>query len=305
MTTEIKLANFDLEAGKARIVYMGSPAMAVPQLQALVEAGHDVALVITNPDRRRSRGKKTTPTPVKAAAIELGIEVSHNPDDALNVGADLGVVVAYGSLLRRNLLEALPMVNLHFSLLPRWRGAAPVERAILAGDEKTGVCVMRIVKELDAGDIYAQREVTIGEKTSTQLATELVEVSTQLLLETLETGFGPGVAQSGEVTYARKLHADDFVIDFDLSAVEIHRRIRLGRATTWIKAKRLRILQASYDHSDIGLQPGESDGNKIACGSGHIILETVQPEGRKAVDANAWLNGARLDSTDIFGVQPT
>lgn len=298
----IRLAPLEHTGGPTRIVYMGSPQMAVPQLHALVEAGHDVALVITNPDRRRGRGSKTTPTPVKAAATELGIAVSHNPNDSLKVNADLGVVVAYGQLLKRNLLEALPMVNLHFSLLPRWRGAAPVERAILEGDTHTGVCLMRIVKELDAGAVYAKSEVAVGEKTLTELGTELVDISTQLLLETLEEGFGQPVEQSGEVTYAKKLQAKDFVLDLNRSAEELHRIVRLGRSNTTIRSRRLRVLEASYDNTETSLKPGEHDGVHIGTGSGSLILEKVQPEGKKAVDAQAWLNGARLSNSDRFGV---
>jgi Formyl transferase len=116
-----------------RLVYLGTPALAAEPLRALVHAGFDVALVVTRVDKRRGRGSDLAPSPVKAAAIELGLPVSHNVDDVLMVGADLGVVVAFGQLIKPHILEAFPMVNLHFSLLPRWRGAAPMERALLAG----------------------------------------------------------------------------------------------------------------------------------------------------------------------------
>ena len=116
--------------------------MAVPPLESLVAAGHEVALVVTGIDKRRGRGSDISPSAVKAAALNLGLPVSHDVDDVLAVGADLGVVVAFGSIIKPHVLAAVPMVNLHFSLLPRWRGAAPVERALLAGDEFTGVCVM-------------------------------------------------------------------------------------------------------------------------------------------------------------------
>ena len=143
----------------ARLAYLGTPDMAVPPLRALVEAGHDVALCVTRPDRRRGRGKEETPSPVKAAATELGIPVSHDMDDLTTAGVELAVVVAYGRIIPARLLEQIPMVNLHFSLLPRWRGAAPVERAILAGDRVTGVCLMKVEEGLDTGPVYAVRTV--------------------------------------------------------------------------------------------------------------------------------------------------
>ena len=120
----------------ARLAYLGTPDMAVPPLRALVDAGHDIALCVTRPDRRRGRGKEETPSPVKVAATELGLAVTHDMDDLATAGVELAVVVAYGRIIPARLLEQVPMVNLHFSLLPRWRGAAPVERAILAGDRR-------------------------------------------------------------------------------------------------------------------------------------------------------------------------
>jgi methionyl-tRNA formyltransferase len=145
-----------------RLVYLGTPDFAVQPLRALVEAGFDVALVVSRADARRGRGGRTMPSPVKAAALELGLPVSDRVDDVLATGADLGVVVAFGRIIRPHVLAALPMVNIHFSLLPRWRGAAPVERAILAGDERTGVDLMVVEEGLDTGGIYDRAEVVIG-----------------------------------------------------------------------------------------------------------------------------------------------
>ncbi len=142
----------------ARLAYLGTPQLAVPPLRALVDAGHDVALCVTRPDRRRGRGGQTTPSPVKAAAGELGIAVSHDMDDLLAARVELAVVVAFGRIIPARLLQELSMVNLHFSLLPRWRGAAPVERAILAGDDETGVCLMKIEEGLDSGPVYASTD---------------------------------------------------------------------------------------------------------------------------------------------------
>src|SRR3984885_16035990 len=150
--------------------------MAVGPLRALVAAGHDITLCITRPDRRRGRGGTVTPSPVKEAALSLGIPVSHAMDDVAQAGVELAVVVAYGRIIPVSLLEQVPMVNLHFSLLPRWRGAAPVERAILAGDHETGVCVMRVEAGLDTGPVYARRVVPLDDEVDLPtLQRELVE----------------------------------------------------------------------------------------------------------------------------------
>src|SRR5580704_18592186 len=148
----------------ARLAYLGTPQLAVPPLRALVDAGHDVVLCVTRPDRRRGRGGQTTPSPVKAAADERGIAVSHDMDDLAAARVELAVVVAFGRIIPARLLHELTMVNLHFSLLPRWRGAAPVERAILAGDEETGVCLMKVEEGLDSGPVYSRRTVPIDDE---------------------------------------------------------------------------------------------------------------------------------------------
>ena len=170
----------------ARLAYLGTPDMAVPPLRALVEAGHDIALCVTRPDRRRGRGKEMTPSPVKEAATELGIPVTHDMDDLATAGVELAVVVAYGRIIPARLLEQIPMVNLHFSLLPRWRGAAPVERAILAGDRETGVCLMKVEEGLDTGPVYAVRTVPLDDDiTLAALRRELVDVASALVVESL------------------------------------------------------------------------------------------------------------------------
>ena len=147
--------------------FLGTPEMAVPPLRALVDAGHEVVLVVTRADRRRGRGSALTPSPVKAAATRArppGHRRHRRPRSAID--AELGVVVAYGRIIKPHVLAALPMVNVHFSLLPRWRGAAPVERALLAGDDVTGVCIMDVEEGLDTGGVYARREVPIGPTTT-------------------------------------------------------------------------------------------------------------------------------------------
>ena len=167
-------------------------------LRALVAAGHDVALVVTRPDKKRGRGGALVPSPVKAAAQELGLPVTSRVDDVLDAGAELGVVVAYGRLIKPHVLDVLPMVNLHFSLLPRWRGAAPVERAILAGDPVTGVCVMALEEGLDTGPVYACEERPIGEEeTLEEVRTALTETGTRMLVGLLATGLPDADAPAG------------------------------------------------------------------------------------------------------------
>ena len=163
-----------------KLVYLGTPEMAVPPLRALVEAGHEVVLVVTRADKRRGRGGATTPSPVKAAALELGLTVTHQVDDVIACGRAVAPNSAWSwrsdRSSSRTCSTVLPFVNLHFSLLPRWRGAAPVERAMLAGDDLTGVCVMRVEEGLDTGGVYAVRRVPISDTvTAAELRAELVD----------------------------------------------------------------------------------------------------------------------------------
>ena len=287
-----------------RLVYLGTPEIAVAPLRALVDAGFDVALVVTNADKRRGRGGDLMPSPVKAAALDLGLTVSHELDDVLTVGADLGVVVAYGRIIGTHIIDAMPLVNIHFSLLPQWRGAAPVERALLAGDDVTGVCLMEIAEELDAGAVYARREVPIGDDdTLDSLRQKLVEVGSAMLVEELSAGLGDAVAQEGEITWARKLHADDFELDWTSAAAHIRRVVSLGRAFTTFRGKRLRIHEVSIDAERSDLSPGELDGPVVGTADAALQLMTVQPEGKARMAAADWGNGQRLTSDDRLGGQ--
>jgi len=157
----------------------------VPSLRALIDAGHDVALVITRPDRKRGRGGRLSPSPVKECAQELGLRVGHRLGDLDGVKVERGVVVAYGRLVPSELLERIPMLNVHFSLLPKWRGAAPVERAMLAGDEETGVSIMTLEPELDTGPVHLEKRVAIDDKTLATLLDELATLGAQALTEVL------------------------------------------------------------------------------------------------------------------------
>jgi methionyl-tRNA formyltransferase len=281
-------------------VYLGTPAMAVPPLEALLAAGFEVALVVTRADKRRGRGSELAPSPVKAAALAAGLAVSNRVDDVVDAGADLGVVVAFGQLIRRPVLERVAMVNLHFSLLPRWRGAAPVERALLAGDERTGVCLMRLEEGLDTGPVFARREVPIGPAaTADELRRTLVEVGTELLVSELSAGLGPPVAQTGEATYAAKVDPSELRLDWARPAVELDRLVRLGGAWTMFRGRRLKVLSASPDPA--GPAVGTLAGDVVGTGHGGLRLVTVQPEGKGPMAFAAWRNGARPDPGERLG----
>lgn len=273
-----------------KLVYLGTPEMAVPPLRALVDAGHDVVLTVTRADKRRGRGGAPSPSPVKAAATELGIAVSHDPDDvvgAVEQGAELGVVVAYGRLIRPHQLAALPMINAHFSLLPRWRGAAPVERAMLAGDDLTGVCVMRVEEGLDTGGVYGCTEVPITPSTTAgELRDTLVDAACELLVTTLARPLAEWIdtaePQRGEPTYASKLTRDEFRIDWSAPAEDLDRLVRVGGAWTEFRGKRLKIHAADL----VG---------------DRLVPTVVQPEGKGAMSFDAWRNGARPSPSELFG----
>jgi methionyl-tRNA formyltransferase len=263
--------------------------MAVPPLHALLDAGHDVALVVSRSDARRGRGSTTSPSPVKAAAIELGIAVTDRVEDvlALDPPAELGVVVAFGRIIKPHVLAAVPMVNLHFSLLPRWRGAAPVERAILAGDDRTGVDLMDVEEGLDTGGVYREVEVPIGsDETAEELRARLVAAGAEILVDALAAGresLGAPRPQAGEPTYADKIAADDLRLDWTASPVENHRRVRVGGAWTTHHGRRLKVWRTRLGDD------------------GTLELLEVQPEGKARMPFADWANGARWHPGDPLG----
>lgn len=285
-----------------RFVYLGTPDIAVAPLRALHSAGYDIALVVSRPDTRRGRRGHATPSPVKAAALELGLPVSDHLDAALESGADIGVVAAYGRIIPARVLEQLPMINIHYSLLPRWRGAAPVERAILAGDVETGVCLMAVEEGLDTGGIYARTVVSIGEhETADELRARLVDASTDLLLEALRDGIGEPAPQVGEVTYADKIDSAELELDWTELATQLERLVRVGGAWTTFRDQRLKVWRARGYESATDLQPGQLDGSRVGTGSGVVELIEVQPEGKPRREASSWLNGVRPAADDRLG----
>jgi methionyl-tRNA formyltransferase len=286
------------------LAFLGTPDVAVGPLEALHNAGYEVAVVVTQPDKRRGRGGALLPSPVKAAADRLRLPVTTRVDDVLAAGVELGVVVAFGKLIKPHVLDAVPMVNVHFSLLPRWRGAAPVERALLAGDDETGVCLMQLEAGLDTGPVLACRAVPIGaEATAAGLRQMLATVGTDLLLSQLHDGLSPGTPQAGEPTYAAKIEPDELRLDWTQPATALHRVVRVGRAWTTFRGRRLGVHSARVAGSDglRDLAPGELAGPVVGTGAGALELTLVQPEGRAAMTARDWLNGARPQPGERLG----
>ena len=283
-------------------------------LLALIEADMAPTLVVSAPDRRRSRRGDPEPTPVKAVALEHGIAVTDDVNGVVDAGVGLGVVVAFGQIIRQPVLDVVPMINVHFSLLPRWRGAAPVERAILAGDTTTGVAIMELVAELDAGAVYATEEVEIGaDETARELRERLVTVGSSLLVRTIASGLGDPEPQVGEPVYAHKIHSDDLLIDWSGDALAAHRLVRVGGAWTTFHGERFKIHRTALvdEHSgdapagvaaaDVAGSVSVGDTVWVNTAQGALQLLEVQPAGKPRMDALAWANGARLGADARLG----
>ena len=285
-----------------RLAFLGTPELAVPFLRALTEAGYEIVLVITGGDRRRGRREDQSPSPVKAAAIDLGLPVAHDMEALVGCDADLGVVVAFGALIPRQILEEFPMVNVHFSSLPRWRGPAPVEWAVRSGDATTGVCVMAVGEEFDTGDIYSHTEVQIGPReTATALRGRLVDSGLELLIATLAAGLAVPIPQIGEPTWAGKIIVSDRELDWGLPAVALDRLVRIGGAWTLLHGRRLKILAAEPLAGESDGFPGLLVDDRVATGDGWLRLVEVQTQGRSRQPFATWRVGARLEPGVYLG----
>lgn len=281
-----------------KIAFLGTPGISRSTLRFLVESGYEIPVVVTGEDKKRGRGSNLTPSPVKELAEELGLRVGHDPRVLLEMDFDLAVVVAYGRLISDALLGKGLFVNLHFSLLPRWRGAAPMERAILAGDTETGVCVMKLVKELDAGPIFQVRRMPLDDEiTLAELAGELSKLANEALGAELSLGeqaFKSPAEQVGEPTYAHKLTGDDLRIDWSASSSEVLRKVRLGRAWTTLDGSRFKIFAAvRIVNGEAGLGAGRISGIHAGTGDGVIELRSVQPENKRRMEAKEWMHGMK------------
>ncbi|MGW9626447.1 methionyl-tRNA formyltransferase [Microbacterium sp. NPDC055521] len=297
-----------------RLVFAGTPTVAVPTLRALA-AEHEIAAVITRPDAPLGRKRVLTPSPVAAAAEQLGLPVikAARLDDEVTeqiraLDTELGVIVAYGGIVREPLLSAPEKgwINLHFSLLPRWRGAAPVQRALIEGDAELGVAVFQLVPALDAGDVFAMRSVPVPDDATADVALEVLAKDGTSLAVDVVAGIAEGTAraqpQQGDPTLAPKLTLDDGVIDWSAPLDEVYARYRgvtpEPGAHTTIAGTRLKILGAAPAAPDAPpLDPGLLHGTKtavlIGTGTTPLAVTRVQPAGKGPMNAADWWRGLR------------
>ena len=300
-----------------RIIFIGTPQFAVPALKALAAAGHDVAACYTQPPRPAGRGKQLQPSAVQRAAEAMGIAVRHpvslkgaaEQAEFAALGADIAVVAAFGLILPQAVLDApkLGCLNIHGSLLPRWRGAAPVQRAILAGDAETGITVMRMEAGLDTGAMLAAERCRIGCHTSGTLTEELAEIGARLMVAVLAdfSAFPEAAQPAAGVTYAHKIDKAEARLDFSRSAAEAERQVRAFAPTPGaffeLDGERYRVLAA--DVADGSAAPGIAldDQLTIACGSGAIRPILIQRAGRPAMDAAALLRGRAIPAGTVLG----
>ncbi len=319
-----------------RLAFMGTPEFAVPTLDALFAAGHEVVAVYTQPPRPAGRGKKLSPSAVQARAEELGLQVrtpvslrsAETQAEFATLNLDVAVVAAYGLILPQAILDAPKhgCLNVHGSLLPRWRGAAPVQRAILAGDAKTGVMVMQMEAGLDTGPVRATTETEIGQKTTGELTAELAELGAELMVAVLaDFPAFPAAPQLDErVTYAAKIDKSETRIDFSASVEQVERQVRAFNPApgAWFEyeGERYRILQAivapaqagahhasqSKPTGEIGSSLRWSDGLvldndlTIACGTGAIRPTLIQRAGKPAMSTAELLRGKPIPPGTIL-----
>jgi methionyl-tRNA formyltransferase len=306
---------------KLRIAFMGTPDFAVAALNALHAAGHDIVAVYSQPPRPAGRGHKLQPSPVQRRAEELGIPVRHPKSLRKNAEAraefaalnlDIAVVAAYGLLLPREVLDApkYGCLNIHASLLPRWRGAAPIQRAIMAGDRESGICIMQMEEGLDTGPVLMRGGVPITNTTTAQqLHDALAAIGADLAVKTLAdiaAGHKPAAVTQPEegVTYAHMLSKDDGRIDWTKTATEIERQMRA--LTPWPGVwcmqgdHRLKVIAAEI--TDGKGKPGEILDRHlvVACGDGALKLLTVQPQDRKPMDGLSFMNGTHMNVGDVL-----
>ena len=307
------------------IVYIGTPEYACVPLKALLNAGHCVKLVITQPDRPKGRGNKMQKSPVKLFAESLGIPVlsperiKRSPETVeavKNADADFCVVFSYGQIIPEEILYA-PIhgsINIHASLLPKYRGAAPIQRAVLDGEKETGVTLMRMDAGLDTGDMYGNVLTPIGRKNSAMLFDELSVLGGNLLVKLLP-GIAEGtitaVPQRGESSYAKMLTKEEGKIDWTRSAEEVDRLVRAFNdspiAWTVRNGETLKIYETEICEGDVKSAPGRilsagKDGLKVACGEGAVNILKLQAPGKKVMDSSAWLLGSRIETGSFLGV---
>ena len=290
-----------------KLVFMGTPDFSVPVLTALVDAGHEVLCVYCQPPRPAGRGKKDRPSPVQAKAEELGLPVRYPASlkgeaeqaEFAALGADIAVVVAYGLILPQAILDAPKhgCLNIHASLLPRWRGAAPIHRAIMEGDAETGVCIMQMEAGLDTGPVLLRETIAIGaEETTAQLHDRLADLGAKAIVDALEglEDLTPQIQPDDGVTYAKKIDKAEAKIDWSKPAADVDRLIRglspFPGAWCDINGTRVKMLG-----SRLATGSGDAgqvlDGLKIACGDGAVEITKAQKQGKRPMEADEFLRG--------------
>jgi methionyl-tRNA formyltransferase len=309
-----------------RLIFLGTPAFAVPTLEAVARR-HEVISVITQPDRPKGRGQELAASAVKQAAVRLGLPV-YQPErikraeaqaHLVSLAPEIMVVVGYGQIIPQSVIDIAPrgIINVHASLLPKYRGAAPIQWAIINGETRTGVTTMQINAGLDTGDILLKREAEIGpEETAMELGERLAVMGAELLIETVDGlargAITPQKQDDTQASLAPILNKEDGAISWSFAASAIHNRIRgllpWPGAYTRFRGQLLHIWRARVAWDRAALPPGRvpaGAGFRVACGDGGILqLLEVQMEGRKRMSADAFANGQRLSENDTLGEQP-
>jgi len=309
-----------------RVIFFGTPSFAVPSLRSLLDSPHAVVAVVTQPDRPRGRGHRVQPEAVKRLAVERGLRISEperlkDPEWLAEIRAlepDIAVVAAYGRMLPQALLDIprLGFINVHASLLPRWRGAAPVHRAIVAGDTVTGVTIMRVVLALDAGPMIASQATPIGrDETSVEVEARLATIGAALAQDVVthmeqRDAVALQPQDEAQATYAAKLERADGRFDWSTPATAIHNRIRglhpWPLAATRLHDRRLLLIRSIVEREEtIDAEPGtivaaRRDGLLVAAGLGVVRIVELQPEGRRPMPVGDFLNGTSVREGDRF-----
>lgn len=310
---------------RLKVVYMGTPEFAVPPLEALADKGYDVLFAVTQPDSRRGRGKKFRPTPVKEAAEKAGIKVLQPAklrdnqefiDSLRDAAPDIIIVAAYGKILPPEVLmiPRLGCVNIHASLLPRFRGAAPIQRSIMAGDEKTGVTLMYMEEGLDTGDMIAKAETEIAHKSAGTLTEELSALGADLLVKYLpEIADGRVSAEKQDdslATYAPMIKKAEGRLDFSQDAAVLDRLVRGMNpdpgAFTEYGGSRMKVLEAEAVGEDAGGEPGrvisaDEAGIDVSCGKGALRITRLQMPGKRAMNTADFLRGHSIAAGEKLG----
>ncbi len=304
-----------------RIVYMGTPDFAVPPLEALADAGHEIVLCVTKADRPRDRGKKLQSCPVKLKALQLGIPVE-SPEIIKNNEAffslideaapDAVIVAAYGKILPKRVLDIprLGCINIHASLLPAYRGAAPVQRAVMDRAEKTGVTLMYMAEGLDCGDMIASVSTPVADKTGPALFEDLYLLGARLLMEQLpliEQGMAARIPQDDVLaSYAPMVSKADQILVFENDPEQEAARVRALTGITKLRGENLKIHRAHAEDIACGEAPGtvvasDRQGIRVSCGGKHLVLTNIQLPGKKAMDVSAFLLGNQIENGTVLG----